>query len=101
MELRGRRVTLRTPSLDDADRLFQWFADAEVTRFLPLAGQDHLPMEAIRSFLERVGVSTRPELAVSIDVNGDHVGCGGLRGIDVDSAELSIVIGERRFQGCG
>jgi RimJ/RimL family protein N-acetyltransferase len=101
MELRGPRVTLRTPCLDDADRLFQWFADPEVTRFLPLAGQDHLPMEAIRSFLERVSVSDRPELAVSIDVDGQHVGCGGLRGIDVESAELSIVIGERRFRGCG
>ena len=58
-------------------------------------------MEAIRSFLERVSVSDRPELAVSIDVDGQHVGCGGLRGIDVESAELSIVIGERRFRGCG
>jgi len=101
MELRGPRVTLRTPCLDDANRSFQWFADPEVTRFLPLAGQDHLPIEAIRAFLQRVSMSDRPELAVSIDADAEYVGCGGLRGIDVESAEVSIVIGERRFWGRG
>jgi RimJ/RimL family protein N-acetyltransferase len=92
---------LRTPRLDDADRYFRWFADPEVTRFLPLAGQDHLPIESIREFLQQAGTSDRPELAVAIDANGEHVGCGGLRGIDDESAELSIVIGEGRFRGCG
>jgi hypothetical protein len=62
-----------------------------VTRFLPLAGQDHLPIDAIRAFLLRVSVSDRPELAVSIDADGDYVGCGGLRGTDVEPAEASIV----------
>jgi RimJ/RimL family protein N-acetyltransferase len=101
MEIRGPRVVLRTPRLDDADRSFRWFADPEVTRFLPLAGQGIIPIEDIREFLVRVSASDRPELAVSIDVDGECVGCGGLRHIDGESAEASIVIGERPFQGRG
>jgi RimJ/RimL family protein N-acetyltransferase len=99
--LRGDRVTLRTPQFQDADRSYKWFADPEITRYLPLAGKGKLPMDAIREFIERVRGSDRPELAVSIEVEGEYVGCGGLRNIDSESAELSIVIGERRFQGRG
>ena len=52
--LRGERVTLRTPQFQDADRSYKWFADPEVTRYLPLAGKGELPMDAIREFIERV-----------------------------------------------
>jgi len=99
--LRGERVTLRTPQFQDADRSYKWFADPEVTRYLPLAGKGELPMDAIREFIERVRRSDSQELAVSIEVEGEYVGCGGLRNIDSESAELSIVIGERRFEGRG
>jgi [ribosomal protein S5]-alanine N-acetyltransferase len=99
--LRGKRVTLRTPQLQDADRSYNWFADPEITRYLPLAGKGELPMDAIREFIKRVRGSERPELAVNIEVEGEYVGCGGLRNIDNGSAEFSIVIGERRFEGRG
>ena len=99
--LSGKRVTLRTPQFQDADRSYKWFADPEITRYLPLAGKGKLPMDAIREFIVRVSGSDRPELAVSIEAEGEYIGCGGLRNIDGESAELSIVIGERRFQGRG
>jgi RimJ/RimL family protein N-acetyltransferase len=99
--LRGERVTLRTPQFQDAERSYKWFADPEITRYLPLAGKGNLPMDAIREFIVRVRSSDRPELAVSIEAEGEYVGCGGLRNIDSESAELSIVIGERRFEGRG
>src|SRR5271166_3086217 len=99
--LRGERVTLRTPQFQDADRSYKWFADPEVTRYLPLAGKGKLPMDAIRAFIERVRGSGTQELAVSIEVEGEYIGCGGLRNIDSESAELSIVLGERRFEGRG
>ncbi|HTC93943.1 MAG TPA: GNAT family N-acetyltransferase [Terriglobales bacterium] len=97
----GKRVTLRTPQFQDADRSYKWFADPEITRYLPLAGKGKLPMDAIREFIARVSGSDRPEQAVSIEAEGEYIGCGGLRNIDGESAEFSIVIGERRFQGRG
>lgn len=97
----GERVRLRTPQSQDADRSYKWFADPEVTRYLPLAGKGNLPMDAIREFIARVSTNNGPELAVSIEVEGEYIGCGGLRNINSESAELSIVIGERRYQGRG
>jgi RimJ/RimL family protein N-acetyltransferase len=97
----GERVTLRTPQFRDADRSYKWFADPEITRYLPLAGRGKLPMDAIREFIVRVSGSDSPEVAVSIETEGEYIGCGGLRNIDSESAELSIIIGERRFQGRG
>jgi Acetyltransferase (GNAT) domain len=97
LTLRSERVTLRTPQFQDAERCYKWFADPEITRYLPLAGKGELPMDAIREFIERVRGSDRPELAVSIEVEGEYVGCGGLRSIDRESAEFCIVIGERHI----
>jgi len=97
----GERVKLRTPQFQDADRSYKWFADPEITRYLPLAGRGKLPMDAIREFIVRVSRSDSPELAVSIEAEGEYIGCGGLRNIDCESAELSIIIGEHRFQGRG
>jgi ribosomal-protein-alanine N-acetyltransferase len=99
--LRGERVTLRTPQFQDADPSYKWFAGPEITRYLPLAPRGKLTMDAMREFIMRVSGSDSPELAVSIEAEGGYIGRGGPRNIDSESAELSIIIGEHRFQGRG
>jgi diamine N-acetyltransferase len=97
----GARVRLRTPQLQDADRSYRWFADPEITKHLPLADKDNLPMDAIREFIARVSASDSTDLAVRIEVEGEYIGCGEVRNIDAASAELSLVIGGPRYQGRG
>jgi RimJ/RimL family protein N-acetyltransferase len=96
IDLRGARVRIRRARLDDADASFRWFADAQVTRYLPLAGERILPMPEIVEFLGRASRDDASDLSVGIELHsGRLIGCGGLRNIDADSAEISIVIGER------
>ena len=89
--------------MEDAPLRHKWFADPQVTRYLPLAGKGELPMEEIRDYLEMVIDSTRPVFDVSIDLlDGTTIGSASYRDIiDGESAELSIVIGEADARGRG
>ncbi len=98
----GERLRLRKPRMADAKPRYRWFADPQVTRYLPLAGKGELPLEDIREYLEKVIASDRPVFDVSIDLHdGTTIGSASLRDIDDDSAELSIVIGEADARGRG
>src|SRR5204863_9690117 len=103
IELLGSRVRIRRARLDDAEASFRWFADAQVTQYLPLAGERILPMEDILEFLRKASRDDAPDVSVGIELlSGRLIGCGGLRNIlDGDSAEVSVVIGERDGWGCG
>ena len=102
IELRGPRLHIRRAHPDDAVASYRWFANPEVTRFLPLAGEGSLPIESIHAFLARVVTSDRPDLAVTIErLEQGPVGCGGFRNFDADTAELSLVLGEPSAWGQG
>lgn len=87
----------------DAEPRYRWFADPQVTRYLPLAGKGCLPMERVRSYLEQVIASTRPVFDASIEgQDGTTIGSVSYRDIvDEESAELSIVIGQAEARGRG
>ncbi|MFP4599028.1 MAG: GNAT family N-acetyltransferase [Persicimonas sp.] len=99
----GPSIILRQPKMADAESRYRWFADAQVTRYLPLAGKGCIPMEDIRGYLEQVITSTRPVFDVSIELHDETIiGSASYRDIAEDeSAELSIVIGEADARGRG
>jgi [ribosomal protein S5]-alanine N-acetyltransferase len=102
IDLRGPRVHIRRAHPDDAAASYRWFANPEVTTFLPLAGKAVLPVESITAYLTRAASSDRPDLTVTIE-RLDHgpIGCGGFRNFDTDAAEVSIVLGEPSSWGQG
>jgi RimJ/RimL family protein N-acetyltransferase len=102
IELYGPRLHIRRAHPADAAASYQWFANPQVTTFLPLAGKGHLPIESIEAYLARVATSDRPDLAVTIERRDQGpIGCGGFRNFDADAAELSIVLGEPSSWGQG
>jgi RimJ/RimL family protein N-acetyltransferase len=102
VDLRGPRLHIRRAQLADAAASYRWFANPQVTTFLPLAGKGHLSIESIEAYLTRVATSDRPDLAVTIELpDQGPIGCGGFRNFDADAAELSIVLGEPSSWGQG
>ncbi|QDG53957.1 GNAT family N-acetyltransferase [Persicimonas caeni] len=99
----GAHLRLRKPLMEDAPLRHKWFADPQVTRYLPLAGKDELPIEDIRDYLEMVTDSNRPVFDVSIELlDGVTIGSASYRDVvDGESAELSIVLGEAKARGRG
>jgi RimJ/RimL family protein N-acetyltransferase len=103
IELLGPRVRIRQARIADSEASFRWFADARVTEYLPLAGERLLPMKDILEFLSQASGDDAPNISVGIELlAGRLIGCGGLRSIlHGDSAEVSVVIGERDVWGSG
>lgn len=101
--LRGSRVTLRPPRLDDLEDRWRWFADPAVTRYLPLAGRVSLPKPEVERYLRSVIDGTAGVLDFSVeDETGRSIGACSLRDFDgADRAELSIYLGETRAWGKG
>ena len=97
----GSRIRIRRPRVTDAERYFEWFANSQVTEFLPLAGKETIPLDSIREFLSSVERSDRPELGLAIETADRLVGCGGFRNFQDGSAEISIVLGEPSAWGQG
>ncbi len=99
----GQRLRIRRSRPDDADATFRWFADPLVTEFLPLAGERILPMENVIAFLAQVSRDDEPRLNVAIELyDGRLIGTASLREIvPEESAEISIVLGERDAWGQG
>lgn len=103
MRLTGHDVVLRRPAMTDLDARTRWFADPEVTRYLPLAGKSSLPRESVEAYLASVITNDRPLLDFSIDhADGRPIGSCSLRDFDrANRAELSLIIGERWAWGKG
>src|SRR6478735_220127 len=94
---------MRRAKLEDGEATFRWFSDPSVTEFLPLAGERILPRENILEFLSQACREDDLNLSVGIElISGRLIGCGGLRNIlPAESAEISVVIGERDLWGLG
>ncbi|HEY4107014.1 MAG TPA: GNAT family N-acetyltransferase [Polyangiaceae bacterium] len=103
MERLGERLKIRRAQPEEAEARFRWFSDPAVTEFLPLAGERILPLENIVEFLARASRDDDPNLNICIELlSGRLIGCGGLREIvPGESAEVSVVIGERDVWGAG
>jgi ribosomal-protein-alanine N-acetyltransferase len=102
IDLRGPRLRVRRAHPEDAAASFGWFADATVTRYLPLAGKSTLPLESIQSFLAQAASSDQPGIAVTFELEPQgSIGCGSFRHFEAGSAEVSIVIGVPDLWGRG
>jgi RimJ/RimL family protein N-acetyltransferase len=102
IDLLGPRLRVRRARLDDASASYQWFANPDVTAYLPLAGKSSLPLDDIKEYLASVEKTDRPVFAVTIELIGNGpIGCGSFRNFDADAAELSIVLGEPSLWGQG
>jgi RimJ/RimL family protein N-acetyltransferase len=88
--------------LGDGPATYRWFANPDVTTYLPLAGKRALPLDDINAYLTRVEKADRPDCALTIDLIGQGpIGCGGFRNFDAEAAELSLVLGEPSLWGQG
>ena len=100
--MQGKLVRLRAYEKSDADALFRWFADEEVTRWL---GPPNFPSRAHQErFIELAQSSSDDAKYFAIEtLEGKLVGDCGLRFIDWKSrkAEFFITIGEKQFWGKG
>ncbi|MGA8640593.1 GNAT family N-acetyltransferase [Candidatus Binatus sp.] len=100
--MQGKLVRLRAYEKSDADALFRWFSDEEVTRWLePPAFRSRAHQE---KFIELAQASSDDAKYFAIEtLDGKLVGDCGLRFIDWKSrkAEFFITIGEKQFWGKG
>jgi len=100
--MQGKLVRLRAYEKSDADALFRWFSDEEVTRWL---GPPAFPSRAHQEkFIELASASSDDAKYFAIEtLDGKLVGDCGLRFIDWKSrkAEFFITIGEKQFWGKG
>ena len=100
--MRGKLVRLRAYEKSDADALFRWFSDEDVTRWLgPPAFRSRAHQE---KFIELAQASSDDAKYFAIEtLDGKLVGDCGLRFIDWKSrkAEFFITIGEKEFWGKG
>jgi len=100
--MQGKLVRLRAYEKSDADALFRWFSDEEVTRWL---GPPNLPSRAQQEkFIEIASASGDDAKYFAIEtLDGKLVGDCGLRKIDWKSrkAEFFLTIGEKQLWGKG
>ncbi len=96
--MQGKLTRLRGYEKSDADALFRWFSDEEVTRWL---GPPNLPSRAQQEkFIELAAASGDDAKYFAIEtLDGKLVGDCGLRNIDWKSrkAEFFITIGEKQL----
>ena len=100
--MQGKLVRLRAYEKSDADALFRWFSDEDVTRWL---GPPNFPSRAHQErFIESTSASSDEAKYFAIEtLDGKLIGDCGLRFIDWKSrkAEFFITIGEKEFWGKG
>ncbi len=100
--MQGKLVRLRAYEKSDADALFRWFSDEDVTRWL---GPPNFPSRAHQErFIELASASSADAKYFAIEtLEGKLVGDCGLRFIDWKNrkAEFFITIGEKEFWGKG
>jgi RimJ/RimL family protein N-acetyltransferase len=100
--MQGKLVRLRAYEKSDADALFRWFSDEDVTRWL---GPPNFPSRAHQErFIETASASGDGAKYFAIEtLDGKLIGDCGLRFIDWKSrkAEFFITIGEKEFWGKG
>ncbi|HAH21855.1 MAG TPA: hypothetical protein DCL49_13265 [Candidatus Omnitrophica bacterium] len=104
--LEGEKIYLRAPKTEDLRGCwYRWFNDWEVTKYqnkgiVPNTRQKQ------REYFHSILKSKNDVLFAIVDKKSDrHIGCVGIHKIDWihRSAELGIVIGEKKFwgKGCG
>lgn len=104
--LEGKKIYLRAPEEKDLKGgWYRWFNDWEVTKY---QNKGIIPntRQRQREYFYSIMKSKNDVLFAIIDKkSGKHIGCVGLHKIDWvhRSAELGIVIGEKKFwgKGCG
>ena len=98
--VRGKRVVARGARMEDVSPSYSWFSDPEVTRYLPLAGEQSLSLAEVEAFHRRASSGESEEVNLTLTLlDGEAIGCGGLRDIKDGTAELSLVIGARDLWG--
>jgi RimJ/RimL family protein N-acetyltransferase len=100
--MQGKLVRLRAYEKSDADALFRWFSDEDVTRWL---GPPNFPSRAHQErFIELASASGDDAKYFAIEaLDGKLIGDCGLRFINWKSrkAEFFITIGEKQLWGKG
>lgn len=100
--LQGKRVVLRPIEPDDLPFYVAWFADPEVLAYFG----PYLPMNLAQEEDWYRGQNDDPtRLNFAVDLEGQHIGGGGLSSIDHrnQNAEVGLFIGEKSLwnQGLG
>jgi ribosomal-protein-alanine N-acetyltransferase len=94
-ELRGQRVTLRAPRLDDADELFASVAsDPEVTRYVTWTPHPDA-YETRRVITELFNVGKERTWLIELAATGEIIGTCGFQVIKPHLREFGYVLGRR------
>lgn len=100
----GELVYLRRLERGDiSDRYFQWFNDAEVTRYMVNGAIPNRP-EEMESFFERMSRSTNDVVFAIVDrATEQHIGNTAIHNIDWIRrlGEFGIIVGEKEYWGKG
>ena len=99
----GCQTYLRGLKRTDLPALLGWTSDREVTRYL-YRGAFPAHLEALEQLYEAmIHTPNEEELAICVQGEDDLIGIAGLHGINpvARSAELRILIGEKRWWGKG
>lgn len=97
----GKLVRLRAHTREDLPRYVTWINDQEVARYLtfyrPIALEDE------ERWFAGLGERRNEEVFAIETLDGEHIGAGGLHGIDriARAATLGIFIGNRDYWGRG
>jgi len=92
--LKGAKVTLRPPDETDPKRFIEWFADAEVTRYLGTAFP--LSLQAEEEAIKKLGEAKETVWWV-VEAEGKAIGATGIHRIDWINAHATTgtVIGDK------
>ncbi len=88
---------------DITDRYFQWFNDAEVTRYMVNGAVPNRP-EDVESFFERMSRSANDVVFAIVDLATEHhIGNTAIHNIDWIRrlGEFGIIVGEKAYWGKG
>ncbi len=98
--LRGVRITLRVPSIQDAPSYVRWLGDKKVVRYLMVQGGATLAAE--KKWI-RAEIKNKEKLFFNIfNEDGILIGNTGLHLVKKDSrAGFGIMIGEKKYWGKG
>ena len=99
--IRGKKISLRAIEAEDVTRYHGWINDSETNQWRGL--YHPTSREEAAEWIEQQRQERHDNLSLSIEIDGEHIGFIGLRGICARSrrAEIWIYIGSKPHWGQG
>jgi RimJ/RimL family protein N-acetyltransferase len=103
MKIKGKKVILRTLSVNDAKAFCVWLGDPELVSLLSPNNMPQPSLKEEKDWIQKA-IKNKDEFHLAIDtIDGEHIGSIGLNKIDKinQKAEFGIMIGNKKYWGQG